>query len=100
MHHVVALSGGKDSTALALALAEKEPRHYIYICTPTGDELPEMETHWDCLSRLLRSPVHRIDPGCSLTELIYRKNMIPNFNVKHILKFMNNMNSIHICINY
>lgn len=26
--HIVALSGGKDSTALALALAEREPREY------------------------------------------------------------------------
>lgn len=36
--HVVALSGGKDSTALALRLAETEPRDYTYVCTPTGDE--------------------------------------------------------------
>jgi tRNA(Ile)-lysidine synthase TilS/MesJ len=28
MRHVVALSGGKDSTAMALALAEREPRDY------------------------------------------------------------------------
>ena len=32
--HVVALSGGKDSTALALALHEKEPRDYDYVITP------------------------------------------------------------------
>lgn len=34
--HVVALSGGKDSTAMALRLAEVEPREYTYVCTPTG----------------------------------------------------------------
>ena len=46
MKHVVALSGGKDSTALALRLAEIEPREYIYVCTPTGNEPPEMFAHW------------------------------------------------------
>lgn len=39
--HVVALSGGKDSTAMALRLREVEPREYTYICTPTGNELPQ-----------------------------------------------------------
>ena len=45
MTHVVALSGGKDSTAMALRLAEVEPQEYRYICTPTGRELPAMEAH-------------------------------------------------------
>ena len=49
MKHVVALSGGKDSTALALRLAEVEPRDYIYVCTPTGNEPPEMFAHWNKL---------------------------------------------------
>ena len=40
MIHVVGLSGGKDSTALALRLAETSPQDYVYLCTPTGDELP------------------------------------------------------------
>ena len=54
MTHVVALSGGKDSTALALRLAEVEPREYVYLCTPTGRELPEMEAHWTRLEGLRR----------------------------------------------
>lgn len=45
MQHVVAVSGGKDSTALALLLSEREPRDYTYVCTPTGDELPEWFEH-------------------------------------------------------
>lgn len=88
MKHVVALSGGKDSTALALSLAEKEPMQYIYFCTPTGDELPEMSSHWERLSRLLKSPVHRVDPGCSLTELVYREGMIPNFRARFCTRIL------------
>jgi 3'-phosphoadenosine 5'-phosphosulfate sulfotransferase (PAPS reductase)/FAD synthetase len=41
--NVVGLSGGKDSTALAFMLKEREPNtDWTYICTPTGDESPEM----------------------------------------------------------
>ncbi len=43
--HIIALSGGKDSTAMALRLAKVEPRDYEYVITPTGDELPEMIEH-------------------------------------------------------
>ena len=43
MEHIVALSGGKDSTALALHLRTIEPdTDFTYACTPTGDELPDM----------------------------------------------------------
>ena len=55
--HVVGLSGGKDSTALALYLKENTTCNYIYLCTPTGDELPEMENHWGHLECLLSSPL-------------------------------------------
>jgi len=53
--HVVALSGGKDSTALALRLAEVEPRDYVYVCTPTGNEPAAMFAHWRQLGDLLGS---------------------------------------------
>ena len=46
MKHVIGLSGGKDSTALALRLMETEPREYELICNATGNELPEMVEHW------------------------------------------------------
>ncbi len=59
-NHIVALSGGKDSTAMALRLAEVEPRDYIYACTPTGDELPQMVAHWERLECLLGTPLTRI----------------------------------------
>lgn len=60
MKHIVALSGGKDSTALALLLNEREPRDYEYLCTPTGDELPTMIAHWNGLEVLLGKSITRL----------------------------------------
>jgi len=82
--HIVALSGGKDSSALALRLQEIEPRNYVYICTPTGDELPEMEDHWQCLSRLLGQPILRLrDPKFpTIYDLIREFKMLPNWRAR------------------
>lgn len=79
MVHVVGLSGGKDSTALALRLAEVEPRlDPIYLCTPTGDELPEMLAHWTRLETLLGKPLTRITNG-TLDSLIAEFGALPNW---------------------
>src|SRR6266850_5286122 len=75
--NIVALSGGKDSTALALRLAEVEPRQYRYVCTPTGDELPEMMEHWARLERLLGAPIERLGTA-TLPGLIYQQHALPN----------------------
>lgn len=77
MKHVVALSGGKDSTALALALAEREPRDYLYVCTPTGNELPEMNEHWRKLEGMLGAPIMRLG-NRTLFGLIMEQKAIPN----------------------
>lgn len=77
--HVVGLSGGKDSTAMALALAEREPREYVYVCTPTGDELPEMVAHWTRLEELLGQPLLRVSSGKTLDSLIKHYGALPNW---------------------
>lgn len=76
--HVVALSGGKDSTAMALRLAETDPRDYVYVCTPTGDELPEMFAHWRSLSEKLGKPIIPVMGG-TLNGLIEKQNALPNW---------------------
>lgn len=81
MTHVVALSGGKDSTALALRLAEVEPREYVYICTPTGRELPEMDAHWTRLEGLLGQPIVRLTNG-TLDSWITTWSALPNFRMR------------------
>lgn len=82
MRHVVAISGGKDSTALALRLAEVEPRDYEFVCTPTGDELPDMVAHWEKLEGLLGKPITRITAGKTLNDLIQIQNALPNFRMR------------------
>ncbi len=76
--HVVALSGGKDSTALALALREKEPRDYDYVITPTGNELPAMQLHWAKLESLLEKSLIRPPSLHTLSSLIQFHNALPN----------------------
>jgi 3'-phosphoadenosine 5'-phosphosulfate sulfotransferase (PAPS reductase)/FAD synthetase len=77
--HVVALSGGKDSTALALLLAEREPRKYLYLCTPTGNEPEAMFAHWRKLGELLGSPVVPIMSPGGLAACIQKQRTLPNF---------------------
>ncbi len=79
--HVVAVSGGKDSTALALRLAEVEPREYVFFCTPTGDELPDMEAHWRSLGDLLGKPLVRLTNG-TLADCIERNRALPNWRMR------------------
>lgn len=79
---IVALSGGKDSTAMALRLAEVEPDNYEYCITPTGRELPEMVEHWQKLECLLGKPLTRI-PGPSLLDKIKQYKTLPNFRLRY-----------------
>lgn len=85
--HIVGLSGGKDSTCLALALAEKEPRPYNYVCTPTGDELPEMFDHWRNLGVILGAPLIPIMNG-TLNSIIEEEQCIPNFEKRFCTRLL------------
>ena len=73
---VVALSGGKDSTAMALELAAREPRDYVYLITPTKNEPPEADAHWAKLECLLGKPLVRVTT-VGLVELIQIQNCLP-----------------------
>ncbi len=78
MNHIVGLSGGKDSTAMALRLMEVEPQDYTFLCTPTGHELPEMEDHWAKLEALLDRPLIRVT-NQTLDFWIKEFNGLPNW---------------------
>jgi hypothetical protein len=85
--HIIGLSGGKDSTAMALRLAEIEPRDYEYIATMTGNELPAMQAHRAKLEQLLGKPILDVGlPGLAtgdgLLDLIEAMGMLPNFRAR------------------
>lgn len=88
--HIVALSGGKDSTAMALWLAQNEPGPFEFVCTPTGDELPTMTEHWNRLQERLGSTIIRLSET-TLKRLIIRERMLPNWRARfctHHLKII------------
>jgi 3'-phosphoadenosine 5'-phosphosulfate sulfotransferase (PAPS reductase)/FAD synthetase len=80
--HVVALSGGKDSTAMGLRLIQVEQGPFIFVCTPTGSELPVMFEHW----RMLREAVkpHPFIPlvATTLDKLIDEWDALPNWRMR------------------
>lgn len=85
--HIVALSGGKDSTCLALALAEKEPRQYNFVCTPTGNELDTMFDHWRKLAKMLGAPLIPIMGG-TLKSVIEDQHAIPNHRMRFCTRLL------------
>ena len=87
MTHVVALSGGKDSTAMALRLAEVEPRDYVYVCTPTGNEPDAMFEHWKQLGLLLGKPIQPVMGG-TLKGLIHDQGAIPNWRMRFCTRML------------
>lgn len=85
--HVIALSGGHDSTALALLLKEREPRPYNYVCTPTGDELPTMFAHWKSLGERLGRLVYPMSRK-TLNTVIQEQGSLPNFRMRYCTRIL------------
>ena len=57
--HVLGISGGKDSSALAVYMAHNYPHLDIeYFFTDTGEELPEVYEYLNSLEGLLRKLLH------------------------------------------
>jgi len=89
IRHIVGLSGGKDSTAMALRLRELNPDvDYDYICTPTGNELPDMFAHWEMLERLLGKRLIRINVGLDLYQLAREQKMLPNHRARFCTRIL------------
>jgi hypothetical protein len=106
LRHIVALSGGKDSVAMALRLMEVEPENdYEYVYTPTGNELPEMKQHILKLEGILGKPIRDLAPQ-TLVQIIDKNQMLPNFWARFctrqikIIPFEKFIRSIGECVIY
>ena len=63
IHHVLGISGGRDSAALAVFMRQNHPELEIdYFFTDTGKELPEVYEFLGRLEGLLGKPVLRLNP--------------------------------------
>jgi len=62
--HVLGISGGKDSAALAIYMRDRHPTLDIeYFFTDTGEELPEVYEFLGKLEGYLGKPIARLNPG-------------------------------------
>jgi 3'-phosphoadenosine 5'-phosphosulfate sulfotransferase (PAPS reductase)/FAD synthetase len=62
--HVLGLSGGKDSSALAIYMRDKYPDLEIeYFFTDTGEELEEVYEYLNMLEGYLGKPINYLDPN-------------------------------------
>lgn len=94
--HVIALSGGKDSTAIALRMVQMHPEvDFTFFCTPTGDELPDVHDHWDRLEVMLDRPLMRVTNG-TLDSWIEYFGALPNWRQRWCTRLL----KIQPCLAY
>ena len=61
--HILGISGGKDSSALAIYMSQKYPELDIeYFFTDTGEELEEVQEYLDKLEPILGKQITYLDP--------------------------------------
>lgn len=79
MRHIGAISGGKDSVAMALLLKETYQHiDFEWVCTPTGNEPPEWFAHMHRLRDIIGPITPIMYPG-GLSALIGQWNALPNW---------------------
>ncbi len=67
--HILGLSGGKDSAALAIFMKQERPEMDVeYFFTDTGHELPEVYAFLDKLESVLQIPIERLKPDIGETN--------------------------------
>jgi 3'-phosphoadenosine 5'-phosphosulfate sulfotransferase (PAPS reductase)/FAD synthetase len=83
MRHVLGLSGGKDSAALAIYMRDRVPE-MEYFFTDTGAELPEVYEFLDRLEAYLSKPIVRLTPERDFDHLLYNvyNGFLPSPNTR------------------
>lgn len=99
-HHILALSGGKDSTALALFIKENFPEIHSrieYVFYDTGCDLKETYTYLNKIKVFIGKSITYVKPEKSFEDIYFKSKIIPNlFNrwctlelkVKPSIKFL------------
>lgn len=78
--HVLGISGGKDSAALAVYMRDRHPELDIeYFFTDTGEELPEVHEFLGKLEGYLGKTIARLNPGRDFRFWLRQyNNFLPN----------------------
>jgi 3'-phosphoadenosine 5'-phosphosulfate sulfotransferase (PAPS reductase)/FAD synthetase len=82
-YHVLSLSGGKDSTALAFYLKDNMPEVHEkieYVFSDTECELPETYDYLDKIEIFLDKPIKRLKPYKSFDHLLQIYKYLPSAN--------------------
>lgn len=80
--HILSLSGGKDSTALALYMRDRVP-DLEYVFCDTEKELVETYEYLERLEVYLGKPIKRITPDVGFDDLLeQRRNFLPSAQVR------------------
>ncbi len=78
VRHILSLSGGKDSTALAIYLRDRVP-HMEYIFHDTDKEMPDTYEYLDRLEAFLGKRIVRTTAGVTFDDLLRTKGgMLPS----------------------
>ena len=73
--HIISISGGKDSAALALYLKDKYPdKEFKYLFFDTGEELKDTYDYLNLLESTLNIKIEYIKPEKSFRELLLQHN--------------------------
>lgn len=82
-YHILSLSGGKDSTALAFFIKDNMPEVHEkieYLFADTEKEIPETYDYLNKIELFLNKPIKRLKPSHSFDHLYQMYNMLPSVN--------------------
>ena len=80
-HHILSLSGGKDSTALAFFMKENMPEIYEkleFVFCDTECEIPETYDYLNKIELFLEKPITRIKPAKSFEHIMDTHGYLPS----------------------
>ena len=81
-YHILSLSGGKDSTALAFFMKENMPDIFEkleFVFYDTGCDLPETYDYLNKIEVFLNKKITKIIPEKSFDEIFYSNPIIPSY---------------------